>query len=372
VLRGFGDGRFNWTPLGKCRSAAARSPMNSRLYKNLLRQALFRMDPEEAHHFAMAGLCQIARSRFARAMLMPRPDPQLERTVFGLKFPNPIGLAAGFDKDAMALGAWETLGFGFVEAGTITAHAQPGNPRPRIFRLPEQEALINRMGFNNVGAEAVAARLRDLRNGGGWPRIPVGLNIGKSRVVRLENAVADYLASFEQLHFFGDYFVLNVSSPNTPGLRTLQNRAGLEELLGAIQQRNLELAGGGTVKPMLIKIAPDLEWPQIEEIIALAEAHRLAGIIATNTTIDQRCVPENRRTEGGLSGRPLRERATEVVRFVAAKTKLPVVAVGGIGDATSAREKLDAGAVLIQIYTAFIYEGPFLIRRILKDLARDV
>jgi dihydroorotate dehydrogenase len=346
--------------------------MNSWFYQKLLRPALFRMDPEDAHHFAVTGLRPIARSGVARAALMPHPEPRLERTVFGLKFPNPIGLAAGFDKNAVALGAWETLGFGFVEAGTITAQAQPGNPRPRIFRLPEQEALINRMGFNNDGAEAVAARLRNLRHRGGWPRIPVGLNIGKSRAVPLENAAVDYLASFEQLRPFGDYFVLNVSSPNTPGLRTLQKRAGLEELLGAIQQRNLELAGGGTLKPMLIKIAPDLEWVQIEEIIALAEAHRLAGIIATNTTLDQSGIPENRRTEGGLSGRPLRKRATEVVRFVAGHTKLPVIAVGGIGDVASAREKLDAGAALIQIYTAFIYEGPFLIRRILKELAAGV
>jgi dihydroorotate dehydrogenase len=329
------------------------------LYRSLIRPLLFSLDAEQVHHLAMWGL-----AKFGAGLrpLAPRHDPRLSRTVFGVHFPNPVGLAAGFDKNAVALPAWEALGFGFVEAGTITARAQPGNPKPRIFRLPEQRALINRMGFNNDGCDAVAARLHRLRDSGHWPRIPVGINLGKSKITPLEEATADYILSFERLRRFGDYFVLNVSSPNTPGLRQLQDRAALDELLREIQLRNAE------GDPMLVKIAPDLDWPAIEEIVALAEQRRVAGLIATNTTVDHSSVPPALHTQGGLSGLPLRERSTEVVRFLAAKTKLPIIAVGGVFTPDDALEKFDAGAALVQLYTGFIYEGPALPRRICDAL----
>lgn len=333
------------------------------LYTKVLRPLLFRVDPERIHHAAMAALRVLSATPWH-----PRPDPRLAREVFGVRFPNPIGLAAGFDKNAIVLPAWEKLGFGFVEAGTITAAGQPGNPRPRIFRLPEQHALINRMGFNNDGAEAVAARLARLKASSRWPRVPVGLNIGKTKVTPIENAAKDYLFSFEKLYPYADYFVLNVSSPNTPGLRSLQGADALTELLGAIQQRNRELSREAPLRPVLLKIAPDLEFSQIEEILGLLHQHALAGIVATNTTLDHSSVPEALRQQGGLSGSPVRARSTEIVRFIAARTKLPIIAVGGIHDAAAAMEKFDAGASLVQLYTGFIYEGPALIRRIAAAL----
>lgn len=328
-------------------------------YQNLLRPLLFRFDAEKVHHLAMAVLAGPGRWS---APLAPAPDPRLSREVFGVRFPNPVGLAAGFDKNAVALPAWAGLGFGFAEMGTITARAQPGNPKPRIFRVPEIGGLINRLGFNNDGADRVADRLAHLRKSGHWPAIPVGINIGKSKVTPLDEATLDYLISFERLQRFGDYFVLNVSSPNTPGLRSLQDRAAMDVLLGHMQRRNVHC------RPLLVKIAPDLEWSAIEEILALCEEHKLAGIIATNTTIDHSSVPEGARQQGGLSGRPVRARSTEVVRFIASRTKLPVIAVGGIFSPDDALEKFDAGAALIQLYTGFIYEGPGLIRRICDAL----
>lgn len=293
--------------------------------------------------------------------LTPAPDPRLARTVFGLRFPSPVGLAAGFDKNAIALPAWEALGFGFAEIGTVTAKAQPGNPKPRLFRRPDMQAVINRLGFNNDGAQAVADRLHALRQSGGWPRIPVGINLGKSKVTPLEEASLDYVESFERLRNYGDYFVLNVSSPNTPGLRQLQDKASLEALLSAVQAAN------STRLPLLLKIAPDLEWAAIEEILALVKSHALAGIIATNTTIDHSQVPVDRRQTGGLSGQPLKKRALEVLRFITARTDLPVIGVGGIGSADDAKERFDAGASLVQIYTGLVYEGPSLVRDILKS-----
>ena len=328
-------------------------------YRNLLRPLLFRVDAETVHHLAMAVLAGPGRWL---AQMAPAHNARLAREVFGVTFPNPVGLAAGFDKNAVALSAWAGLGFGFAEVGTITARAQPGNPKPRIFRVPEIGGLINRLGFNNDGADAVADRLKHLRASGRWPAIPVGINLGKSKVTPIEEATVDYLLSFERLQHLGDYFVLNVSSPNTPGLRALQDRAALDALLGDVQRRN---AAG---RPVLVKIAPDLEWNAIEEILALAEEHRLAGVIATNTTIDHASVPEHSRTQGGLSGRPVRARSTEIVRFIASRTKLPVIAVGGIFSADDALEKIDAGAALIQLYTGFIYEGPGLVRRICDAL----
>jgi dihydroorotate dehydrogenase len=327
------------------------------LYQKLLRPLLFRFDPEFIHHVAI-WILQHAGP--AMTPLRPPDDKRSERTVFGVKFPNPVGVAAGLDKNAVALPAWEALGFGFVEVGTITARAQPGNPKPRIFRVPECNAIINRLGFNNDGCDLVADRLRHLRETGWWPRIPVGINIGKSKVTPLDEAVADYLLTFERLQHLGDYFVLNVSSPNTPGLRQLQDRAALEQLIRAVQERN---ADG---RPLLVKIAPDLEFDAIEDIIALSHSTELSGIIATNTTLDHSSIPAERHTQGGLSGAPLRQRSTEIVRFITSRTSLPVIAVGGIMSADDAMEKFDAGAALIQIYTGFIYEGPGLVRQIVQ------
>jgi len=329
------------------------------VYKDLIRPPLFLGDPETVHHLAMALLRAVGP---VLAPLSVPPDPRLERTVFGVRFPHPVGLAAGFDKNAAALMAWQTLGFGFVEAGTVTARAQPGNPKPRIFRLPDYEALFNRLGFNNDGADAVAARLQRLRQSGRWPSIPVGINLGKSKLTPLEEATSDYLLSFQRLYHFGDYFVLNVSSPNTPGLRALQSKTALDELIDAIQRHN------PANRPLLVKIAPDLEWGPIEEILELVTSHRCAGIIATNTTLDHSAIPGNQRQQGGLSGRPLRYRSTEIVRFLTERSSIPVIAVGGICDAASALEKFDAGAALVQIYTGFIYEGPGLIRQICRAL----
>jgi len=331
------------------------------LYRRLVRPILFRFDAERVHHFAMAFLHGLGPAMQAWTRGRPH-DPRHEREVFGLKFPNPVGLAAGFDKNALVLPAWEGLGFGFAEVGTVTAKAQPGNPKPRLFRVPEISGIINRMGFNNDGADAVAARLAKLKANAQWPRFPVGVNLGKSKVTPLEEATADYLYSFSRLRDLGDYFVLNVSSPNTPGLRSLQDRAALDQLFAAVQKAN---AGA---KPMLVKIAPDLTWEAIDDVLALVESHRIAGVIATNTTIDHSTVPDGRRQTGGLSGLPVRARSTEIIRHITSRTKVPVIGVGGIFSADDAREKFDAGAALVQIYTGFIYQGPTLIPAICRAL----
>lgn len=281
------------------------------------------------------------------------------RRIFGIDFRNPIGLAAGMDKNAIALPAWEALGFGFIEIGTITAQAQPGNPAPRLFRYPRQQALINRMGFNNDGAAAVARRLEKLKISGRWPRIPVGVNLGKSKVTELHDAPADYLASFRKLLPFGDYFVINVSSPNTPGLRSLQDRDALAAIIRALHDENSE-------KPLLVKIAPDLEEPAAVEIAELAAEEKLSGLIATNTTLDHASVPPEKDQQGGLSGAPLREKSTTMLRLITRHTSLPIIASGGVMDAAAAKEKFDAGASLVQIYTGFVYRGPQLIREIAK------
>lgn len=332
-------------------------------YQRLIRPILFRVDAERIHHFAMAFLHGLGPAM--QSMERHRQsDPKLEREVFGLKFPNPVGLAAGFDKNAIVLPAWEGLGFGFAEVGTITARAQPGNPKPRLFRVPEISGVINRMGFNNEGAEVVASRLEALRATPRWPRFPVGINLGKSKVTPLEEATADYLASFGRLRDLGDYFVLNVSSPNTPGLRKLQDRTALADLFGAVQGAN------AAKKPILVKIAPDLTWEAVDDVLSLVEEHRIAGVIATNTTIDHTSVPESRRETGGLSGKPVRARSTEIIRYITSKSKTPVIGVGGIFSADDAKEKFDAGAVLVQLYTGFIYRGPSLVSEICESLAK--
>jgi len=321
------------------------------------------MDPELVHEMAIATLRTL--SRFPWLLdLMPRPgDHRLGKELFGIRFPNPIGLAAGFDKNGKALAAWEAFGFGFIEIGTITAQGQIGNPRPRIFRIPELEALINRLGFNNEGVEKIALRLEQLRLSTDWPKIPVGINIGKSKVVPLEEAASDYLRSFQRLHGLGDYFVLNVSSPNTPDLRKLQEKAAIGELFKAIQQQNQG-------KPLLVKIAPDLNREQLDQILALASEYRLAGVVATNTTTDQQAVPKNKRQQGGLSGKPLRTRSLEILRLIKKNSSLPVISVGGIMNRDDAKERFDAGAELIQIYTGFVYHGPGLVREIARSLVK--
>ena len=321
-------------------------------YLQILRPLLFCLPAEAAHNLAMAAL-RLTPSLLIRSMFGPRPQRPLR--LFGLDFPNPVGLAAGMDKNAVALPAWQAMGFGFLEAGTITALAQPGNEKPRCFRFPSQEALINRMGFNNRGASVAAKRLRRIKSSGRWPRIPVGINIGKSKVTPLENAASDYATSYNLLLPYGDYFVINVSSPNTPGLRTLQDSDSLAQII-----RTLKRIHSG--KPLLVKIAPDLTDDAVREMAALAESEKLAGLIATNTTLDHSSIPAPSDQTGGLSGAPLRQRSTEVIRTLRSVTQLPIIASGGIMDAASAKEKLNAGANLVQIYTGFVYHGPELIR----------
>jgi dihydroorotate dehydrogenase len=348
------------------------------LYRSLLRPALFRLEPETAHEFALRTLStalgteaarRAASRRFARS-----PFGELER--FGLKFKNPVGLAAGFDKNGKVARQLAGLGFGFVEVGTVTHLPQPGNPRPRLFRLPEDRALVNRLGFNNEGAAALARRIeRD-----GKPGCVLGVNIGKSRAVAVEEAAADYLASFDLVRPFADYVAVNVSSPNTPGLRELQRADALESLLTTIQRRNRENDARAPV-PLLVKVAPDLGEGELELIVDVALRAGVAGVIATNTTTRReglsRTPPERVAAcgEGGLSGAPLRARSTEVVAalYRLSRGRLTVVGVGGVFTARDAWEKIRAGASLVQLYTGFVYQGATAARDIndgLAELAR--
>lgn len=328
------------------------------LYSALARPLLFRLAPETAHEVSMKML-SLAAEVFGGHASLPRGKAV---ECFGLTFPNAVGLAAGMDKNATALPAWPLMGFGFVEIGTVTARAQPGNPKPRLFRLPRQRALINRLGFNNEGAGAVAERLDRWKSTGRWPRVPVGINLGKSRITPIENAAEDYAESFRVLRGRGDYFVINVSSPNTPGLRDLQAVDHLRAILRALRKENAE------GKPLLVKIAPDLAEEDIDVVVSAGEEEGASGWIATNTTVDHSSVPTGCDEQGGLSGEPLRERATRVVRRVAARATRPVIGVGGVSDADSAREKLKAGASLLQLYTGLVYEGPGLPRRLARAL----
>jgi dihydroorotate dehydrogenase len=339
----------------------------SAVYTEVTRRALFRIgggDAERAHEWTLRRLAALSRRPAVLTALRRRYAVEAPRTVFGIRFPNPVGLAAGLDKDGVALPAWPALGFGFVEVGTVTSRAQPGNPRPRLFRLPASEAVINRMGFNNAGALALAGRLRALPPLG----VPLGVSLGKSKVTPLDEAVPDYLASLRMLREYADYIAVNISSPNTPGLRKLQDRDHLAALLGALQAE----AGG---RPVLVKIAPDLTDQAICELLQVCTEHRVAGVIATNTTLGRDGVSAQDAavaTEaGGLSGRPLAERARGVVAFVHRETggALPVVAVGGILDPDDAARMFDAGASLVQLYTGFIYRGPGLVRAINRRAA---
>ncbi|HEY5992946.1 MAG TPA: quinone-dependent dihydroorotate dehydrogenase [Candidatus Udaeobacter sp.] len=330
-------------------------------YERFIRPLLFSLDPERAHRFTIELLRGASHFDLALRVLRFFQPPSKPKTLFGLTFPNPIGLAAGLDKNGVAVPAWAALGFGFIEIGTVTAKAQPGNPKPRIFRRPGQQALINRLGFNNDGADAIAERLGRLRRSGRWPAVPVGINIGKSQATPLEQATDDYLYSFRLLRDFADYIALNVSSPNTPGLRELQEPQRLSELLHAIGNQP-----GTAAKPVLVKIAPDLSPIELEVIIATCEQNNVAGIIATNTTLDHSSIPRELDEEGGLSGAPLREKSTALVREIVGKSAVPVISSGGIFNAESAQEKFQAGAQLIQLYTGFIYRGPRLLREIME------
>jgi dihydroorotate dehydrogenase len=332
------------------------------LYRRLVRPLLFSLPPENVHHLSLAALTQTP----AAALLEPfarREFPALERKLFGLTFPNPVGLAAGFDKNAEGVTIWPRLGFGFMELGTITPRAQPGNPTPRIFRLPAEQGLINRLGFPNVGMEEVARRLEKIRNDGRWPRMPVGLNLGKNKDTPLADAGQDYLACFRRTCDLADYFVINVSSPNTPGLRDLQQGAFLDSILGPLRDEDPACR-----RPLLLKIAPDLEEAQLEPVLAAVAKHRLAGIVATNTTINKRGLSVQE--EGGASGRPLTTRSTEIISTLHRLSggRVPIIGVGGIFNAADAREKLEAGASLVQLYTGFVYEGPLVARRICEGL----
>jgi dihydroorotate dehydrogenase len=324
-------------------------------YTAILRPILFRLDAERAHHLALRQISLLPPSLLR--LIFGGISHTESRNVFGIDFPSQVGLAAGMDKNAVALPGWEALGFGSVEIGTITAAAQPGNPRPRIFRYPRQNALVNRMGFNNDGANAVSARLDRLRKAGRWPKIPIGINIGKSKTTPLDDAPDDYLHSFRMLRRFGDYFVINVSSPNTPGLRDLQETHRLRKIIRVLRSEALD-------KPLVVKIAPDLSDEQSAEIAVLCEREGVAGLLATNTTLDHSALTRERDERGGLSGEPLRQRATDVLRSLRPATSLPIIGSGGVMDAASAKEKFDAGARLVQIYTGFVYRGPQLIREI--------
>lgn len=337
--------------------------MNAVLYERLVRPLMFSLPAETAHHAAMGALRLLGSTPATLRMLQSSGVSEKPVELFGLTFRNPVGLAAGFDKNAVALPAWEALGFGYVEIGTVTAKAQPGNSKPRIFRYPEHKAIINRLGFNNDGADTIAARLGKLRASGRWPRIPVGINLGKSKITPIAEAAEDYAYSLRRLRSFADYLVLNVSSPNTPGLRTLQDYAALNTLLRAAQRENV--AGE---KPLLVKIAPDISPEDLGQIVAACEANGVSGLIATNTTLDHTSVGE-RDQGGGLSGAPLAAKADEIIRAIVAQTALPVIGVGGIMSGADAHEKFRAGAKLVQVYTGFVYRGPALIREIVEALA---
>lgn len=346
------------------------------MYQRVVRPVLYRLgrgDAEVAHEQTLHGLRRLSRVPGAVPALSKTfgsVPTGLERTVFGVRFPSPVGLAAGMDKNGVALRAWRALGFGFVEVGTVTAHAQPGNPKPRLFRLVESEAVINRMGFNNLGSDTLATKLASYGDLG----YPLGISIGKSKVTELEDAVDDYVTSLRRLYRFGDYFAVNVSSPNTPGLRSLQDSGQLRELLTALHHEAATLSPGGP-KPILVKIAPDLTEPAIDELLGVCTDVGVAGIIATNTTIGRSglaAADEHLAAEtGGLSGRPLTEISAKTVAHIHAETggALPVIGVGGILDPSDAARLSDAGASLVQIYTGLIYRGPGLVRRTNRLLA---
>jgi dihydroorotate dehydrogenase len=344
-------------------------------YKRILRPILFLRDPEKAHEQTLALLSNAAFLEGPFERFFAVSDDRLRVRVGSLSFRNPVGLAGGFDKNGLAIRAWPGFGFGFIEIGAVTAQGQPGNPKPRLIRLPEDSALINRLGFNNEGAEAIAARLARLRSGGGRCKIPLGINIGRTKIVATKDAAKDFLFTFTTLFSYGDFFTLNVSSPNTPNLRDLQGKDLLAELLSVIQEKNRELAdkSGTREKPVWVKVAPDMELSQLDEIIEVAQAKRVAGIIATNATAFMRETLVRKVSEpGGLSGIPLKAKATSFVRHIYKTTRgrLPIIGVGGIFTAQDAYEKIQAGATAVQILTGFVYEGPGAVKRINRGLLK--
>ena len=339
------------------------------MYKLLIRPILFWFDPEEVHYFSFSFIKFISKIPFVPNIIksiFEVKDSRLEREVFGLKFKNPVGLAAGFDKDAKCYKELSNFGFGFIEIGTLTPKPQDGNPKKRLFRLKKNNAIINRMGFNNGGVDAAVLRLK--KNKG----VLIGGNIGKNKLTPNEDAISDYLICFDALFDYVDYFVVNVSSPNTPNLRELQEKKPLTELLSKLESRNSDHK---TKKPILLKIAPDLTNEQLLDIIDIVNETKIAGVIATNTTISREGLqtensPDVLEETGGLSGKPLTKRATEVIRFLSEKSNkaFPIIGVGGIHSDEDALEKLEAGASLIQLYTGFIYEGPKLVTEINKKI----
>lgn len=349
------------------------------LYKAVFRPLLFRLDAEQAHHLAISATGLLEQVlRLSRLEPEPVVHPRLRQRLCGLDFPNPIGLAAGFDKDARAPHVWPLFGFGFAELGTLTRHAQPGNPRPRMFRIPEDRALINRLGFNNRGADAAAERLAVAlaRN---RPRIPLGINLGKSKITELADAPEDYRYSLGKLFPFADYITINVSSPNTPGLRDLQGEEELARLIRCVKEESLRLAIelDCAPRPIFVKVAPDLGDDALSRVVDVVHANEATGLIATNTTIARAGLSRPIDESGGMSGAPLRRRATEVVRLLRrrAGAGMPIIGVGGVFTGADAYERIRAGADLVQIYSAMVFEGPFLARRIANDLetllARD-
>ncbi len=344
------------------------------MYRFIIRPILFFFDPEKVHHFTFSLLKALGKIPLMKSVLRSIYSFQsstLEREVFGLKFKNPVGLAAGFDKDANLVDELATLGFGFIEIGTLTPKPQSGNEKPRLFRLKEDGAIINRMGFNNEGVEAAVKRLKKVNN-----KVLIGGNIGKNKTTPNEEAVNDYLLSFEVLFDVVDYFVVNVSSPNTPNLRALQDREPLQHLLTMLQDRNTIKKNPKTI---LLKIAPDLTKEQLDDIVAIVKEVKLDGLIATNTTIDRSNLnTSSKRVEeigaGGLSGRPVRDRSNEVIRYLRKSlgNEFPIIGVGGIMTPQDAVDKINAGATLIQIYTGFIYEGPSFVKQINKALLKTL
>lgn len=337
------------------------------MYRLLIRPILFQFDPEKVHYFTFSLIRFLHKIPFVGSLINSYyevKNPKLEREVFGLKFKNPVGLAAGFDKDAKLYQELSNFGFGFIEIGTLTPKPQEGNPKKRLFRLQEDAAIINRMGFNNGGVEEAIVRLR--KNKG----VLIGGNIGKNKITPNEEAVNDYVICFEALFDYVDYFVVNVSSPNTPNLRELQEKEPLKKLLQTLENNKLQTINH---KPILLKIAPDLTNEQLLDIIEIVNETKIAGVIATNTTISREgLASENKSEMGGLSGKPLTHRSTEVIRFLSEKSNksFPIIGVGGIHSTKDALEKLGAGASLVQLYTGFIYEGPKLIKEINKALIK--
>jgi len=335
------------------------------MYKKLVQPLLFLFDPEKVHYFTFSIIKWVSYlpgvSFLIRALYQVN-HPNLEREVFGLKFPNPVGLAAGFDKNAVLFKELSNFGFGFIEIGTLTPKGQEGNPKKRLFRLKEDAAIINRMGFNNDGVDEAVKRLKKNKN------ILIGGNIGKNKVTPNENAVDDYVYCFQSLFDYVDYFVVNVSSPNTPNLRALQDKEPLTHLLSTLNSLNHKKS---SPKPILLKIAPDLTHSQLDDIIEIVVATKIDGVIATNTTLNREGLQSGNKSEaGGLSGKPLGERSTEVIRYLADQSKkaFPIIGVGGIHSAEDAVDKLNAGASLVQLYTGFVYEGPAVVKRINKLL----